>query len=103
MEQRPADKAERAFTARRKGPLGRPPSEVTFVFVTSRKWDGKQKWRDEKRELGRWGSVEVYDSSDLEAWLEVAPDADVWIAERLRRRPPGVISISDIGSCVAFV
>ena len=70
VDQRPADKAERAFKARKKGPLGLPPSEVTFVFVTSRKWDGKQKWRDEKRELGKWRSVEVYDSSDLEAWLE---------------------------------
>ena len=51
VEQRPANKAERDFKARKKGPLGLPPSEVTFVFVTSRKWDGKQKWRDEKREL----------------------------------------------------
>ena len=95
VEQRPADKAERDFKARKKGPLGLPPSEVTFVFVTSRKWDGKQRWRDEKRELGKWKSVEVYDSSDLEAWLEVAPGVDAWIAERLQRRPPGVISISD--------
>jgi transcriptional regulator with XRE-family HTH domain len=39
VEQRPADKAERDFKKRNKGPLGLPPSEVTFVFVTSRKWD----------------------------------------------------------------
>jgi transcriptional regulator with XRE-family HTH domain len=95
VDQRPADKAERDFKARYKGPLGLPPSEVTFVFVTSRKWDGKQKWRDEKREIGKWKSVEVYDSSDLEAWLEVASGVDVWLAERLQRRPPGVISIGD--------
>jgi len=95
VAQRPADKAERDFKARKKGPLGLPPSEVTFVFVTTRKWDGKQTWRDEKRELGKWRSVEVYDSSDLEAWLELAPGVDAWIAERLGRRPPGVISIGD--------
>ena len=95
VEQRPANKAERDFKARKKGPLGLPPSEVTFVFVTSRKWDGKQKWRDEKRELRIWKSVEVYDSSDLEAWLEIAPGVDAWIAERLGRRPPGVVSIGD--------
>ena len=95
VDQRPADKAERDFKARNKGPLGLPPSEVTFVFVTSRKWDGKQRWRDEKREIGKWKSVEVYDSSDLEAWLEVAPGVDAWLAERLQRRPPGVISIGD--------
>jgi len=95
VEQRPAAKAERDFNARKKGPLGLPPSEVTFVFVTSRKWDRKQKWRDEKRELGKWKSVEVYDSIDLEAWLETAPGVDAWIAEKLGLRPAGVISISD--------
>lgn len=94
-EQSPSNKAERDFKARKKGPLGLPPSEVTFVFVTSRKWDRKQKWRDEKRQLGKWKSVEVYDSSDLEAWLEIAPGVDAWIAERLGRRPSGVISIGD--------
>ncbi len=72
VEQRPASKAERDFKAKKKGPLGLPPTEVTFVFVTSRKWDGKQEWRDEKREFDKWKSVEVYDSSDLEAWLEIA-------------------------------
>ena len=101
VEQRPANKAERDFKARKKGPLGLPPSEVTFVFVTSRKWDGKQKWRDEKRELGIWKSVEVYDSSDLEAWLEIAPGVDAWIAERLGRRPPGVVSIGDYWDSVS--
>ncbi|MDZ7618608.1 MAG: hypothetical protein U1E05_16515, partial [Patescibacteria group bacterium] len=92
---KPASKAEEDFKARREGPLGLPPSETTFIFVTSRKWDGKQKWRDEKRKLGKWKSVEVYDSSDLEAWLELAPGVDAWIAERLERRPPGVIAIDD--------
>ena len=95
MEQRPGNKAERDFKARKKGPLGLPPSEVTFVFATSRKWDGKQKWRDEKRELGVWKSVEAYDSSDLEAWLELAPGVDAWMAERLGLRPAGVVSIGD--------
>ncbi len=91
----PATKAEEDFKARKEGPLGLPPSETTFIFVTSRKWDGKQKWRDEKRKLCKWKSVEVYDSSDLEAWLELAPGVDAWIAERLGRRPSGVISIND--------
>ena len=48
LSSNPKRKAERDFNNRKKGPLGLPPSEVTFVFVTSRKWDGKQKWRDEK-------------------------------------------------------
>ncbi len=95
VDQRPADKAARDFNARKRGPFACQTSEVTFVFVTSRKWDGKQKWRDEKRKLGKWKNVEVYDSSDLEAWLEVAPGVDAWIAERLQRRPPGVITIGD--------
>ena len=100
-QQSPATKAEQDYRARKKGPLGLPPSDVTFIFVTSRKWDGKQKWRDEKRKLGRWKSVEVYDSSDLKAWLELAPGVDAWMAEQLGRRPPGVISISDYWDCLS--
>ncbi|NQT37886.1 MAG: helix-turn-helix domain-containing protein [Planctomycetes bacterium] len=95
VQQNPTAKANRDYKNRKKGPLGLPPSEVTFVFVTSCKWDKKQEWRDEKRKLGKWKSVEVYDSSDLEAWLEVAPGVDAWIAERLGLCPGGVISISD--------
>ena len=95
VERNPKGKADKVFKDRKKGPLGLSPSEVTFVFVTTRKWDGKQKWRDEKRELGKWKSVEVYDSIDLEAWLETTPGVDAWIAERLGLRPAGVISISD--------
>lgn len=95
VEQNTKQKAEKVFNDRKTGPLGLPSSKVTFVFVTSRKWDGKQKWRDEKRTLNRWKSVEVYDSSDLEAWLEGAPAVDAWIAERIGVRPPGVISIDD--------
>jgi len=95
VENNPKRKAEEVFKDRKKGPLGLPPSEVTFVFVTSRKWDEKQKWRDEKRQLDKWKSVEVYDSVDLEAWLEAAPGVDAWIAERLGLRPAGVISIGD--------
>ena len=95
VENNPKRKAEKVFKDRKKGPLGIPPSEVTFVFVTSRKWDEKQKWRDEKRQLDTWKSVEVYDSVDLEAWLEAAPGVDAWIAERLGLRPAGAVSISD--------
>lgn len=95
VEGNPKSKAEAVFKDRKRGPLGLPPSEVTFVFVTSRKWDKKQEWRDEKRKLGKWKSVEVYDSIDLETWLEAAPGVDAWIAERLGLRPAGVISISD--------
>jgi transcriptional regulator with XRE-family HTH domain len=95
VDQRPADKAERDFRARTKDSLGLPLSETTFVFVTSRKWDGKNRWRDEKRKLGKWKDVVVYDSSDLEGWLEISPGVDAWIAERLGQRPAGVISISD--------
>lgn len=95
VEQRPASKFESDFAARKKGPLGLPASEVTFIFVTSRKFDGKQKRRDEKRGLGKWKNVEIYDSADLELWLELAPGVDAWMAEQLGLRPAGVMSISE--------
>ncbi|MEM7473977.1 MAG: helix-turn-helix transcriptional regulator [Planctomycetota bacterium] len=95
VEQNPKQKADRDFKNRTTGPLGLPASEVTFVFVTSRKWDKKQAWRDEKREVGRWKSVEVFDSSDLEAWLESAAGVDAWLAAKFGLLPDGVISIDE--------
>src|ERR1700685_1282485 len=45
-------------------------AEITFIFVTPRKWNAKDKWAKEKEALGEWESVRAYDASDLEQWLE---------------------------------
>ena len=58
---------------------------ITFVFVTPKRWPGKNKWVEAKKALQEWKDVRVYDSSDLEQWLEQSVDAQVWLAERTKK------------------
>ena len=55
----------------------------TFIFVTPRNWPGKTAWEKQKNETGDWKAVRVFDSSDLEQWLETSVPAQMWLAEQL--------------------
>jgi len=95
VDRDPGKKAEEDFQKRTKNPLDLDPSQTCFVFVTPRKWTKKHEWRDKKRKLGLWKDVRVYDSANLEEWLETAPAVDAWIARLLGRRPDGVIDVEE--------
>jgi hypothetical protein len=71
-----------------------PDSTSTFVFVTPRKWTKKQDWCDEKRKPALWRDVRVYDSADLEEWLELAPAVDIWLAHEIGLKPTGVCDLA---------
>lgn len=61
------------------------PENVTFVFVTTRRWLGKDAWVEEKQKLKLWRDVRAYDASDLEQWIEQSPSAQVWFSEETSR------------------
>jgi transcriptional regulator with XRE-family HTH domain len=82
-------KATDAFETRLKDPDGVAMEGSTFVFVTPRKWEKKEEWRREALEKSTWKDVRVYDSADLEEWLEMAPGVDNWLAAELGLKPPG--------------
>jgi len=88
-------KADDDYEKRRGDALGLDPEQTTFVFVTSRRWGGKDDWVREKREEGVFREVRAYDADDLESWLEQAPAVHVWISRRLGKYPPGVIGLDD--------
>ena len=54
--------------------------ELTFIFVTPRRWPGKNAWLEEKREKRLWNDVRVYDASDLEQWVGQSLPAQAWFA-----------------------
>lgn len=56
---------------------------LTFVFVTPRKWPGKSAWVDKKKEENKWKDVRAFDAVDLEQWLELSVSAQVWMGEKL--------------------
>lgn len=83
-------KADKDFEKRKAETEDFDQKETVFVFVSPRKWTRKDEWVNEKKKLGIWKDVRVYDSSNLEQWLETAPVVDAWFA-----RPDGVTEIEE--------
>jgi hypothetical protein len=94
VNQDPKGKAESDYTKRTEDPLGVGPLQTTFVFVTPRRWPGKEDWVEDKRMSGTWQDVWVRDADDLETWLELAPAVHAWIS-RLLGKDPGNIQALD--------
>ncbi|WP_288341041.1 hypothetical protein [uncultured Roseivirga sp.] len=67
----------------------------TFIFVTSRRWSGKSKWRSNKDDLSDWKEVRVIDADDLELWLENSPSVGSWVARRFSIFPDEVEAAED--------
>ncbi len=66
--------------------------EITFVFVTPRRWLGKAAWIKAAKEKGICRDVRAYDASDLEQWLEQSLPAQAWFANETQ------ISTQDVRS-----
>ena len=95
VESDPRRKAEEDFQKRARVSHGLDRSQMSFVFVTPRKWLKKTEWFEKKKQLGIWKDVRAYDSANLEEWLEIAPAVDVWFARQVGRRPEGVTDIDE--------
>ena len=73
-----------------------PPGErenVTFVFVTPRRWAGKNDWEEKRRAEKQWKDVRVFDASDLEQWMEQSIPAQAWFADETGVPNEGVLSL----------
>ena len=82
-DNRPATKANKDYSKRVRALPSGERHEITFVFVTPRNWQGKDKWAVEKAAQGDWKDVRAYDASDLEQWLEQSAETQVWFSERI--------------------
>ena len=91
----PRQKAEYDYTNRVVAIPAQERAELQFVFVTPRSWPGKLKWTKEKEALGDWKSVTVYDTSDLEQWLEQSVPAQGWFAKQINIPDEGVHTLEE--------
>jgi hypothetical protein len=88
------DKADEDYEKRTANPSEINPETTTFIFVTPRRWGGKDDWVKEKVKQGKWLDVRAYDADDIEAFLEIAPAVHIWASILLGKRPEGAIDIS---------
>ena len=94
-ESKPKEQAERNYQKRTKNSLNHNISKSTFVFVTGRFWKDKNDWKQEKIKEGKWGHVEVYDSSDIEQWLEIAEYVLRWFADYINKAPIDGVDLAE--------
>ena len=85
---RPQTKAEDDFQKRSGDSKPLVAEDTTFVFVTLRRWGGKDVWGAAKMEEGPWRRVRVLDADDVAAWLEEAPAVHTWLSILIGKIPP---------------
>ena len=61
-------KADHGYETRCENPGGIDPAQSTFVFVTPRRWSGKNDWVNARQGEGKWREVRAYDADNLEEW-----------------------------------
>ena len=83
VDKRPGEKAERDYQARLNTLSSEERAKCTFVFVTPRNWEGKDRWVRSKEAAGDWKAVKALDASDLEQWLETTIAPRIWLASEL--------------------
>ena len=91
--QDPKAKADGDFTKSVDATTHAEREDKTFVFVTPRRWPGKQAWIKAKKAAKLWKDVRAYDASDLEQWLEQSIPGQVWLANETRRPSKGARSL----------
>lgn len=73
--------------------MGSECTSITFVFVTTRRWNRKNNWIQEQKNRNIWKDVRAYDASDLEQWLEQSTVAQIWFLEQINRPTTDVMSL----------
>ncbi|MFV8332099.1 hypothetical protein [Flavobacterium sp. GSP14] len=88
-------KANEDYEKRKQNPLGKNPSDTTYINVNAKKYRDKNQWVIEKKSEGFWKDVKYYDAVDIEQWLELAPTVELWLAEKLRKPTLGIYTIEE--------
>lgn len=70
--------AESDYKKRTQDSLGFDKSKATFIFVTTACWTTKEEWVNEKKAQNEWADVRVYDSTNLQNWLNITDITSKW-------------------------
>jgi hypothetical protein len=87
-------KANEDYENRDTGPDGLKQAETTFMFVSSRRWPGKDQWLKDRRAEAKWADIRALDADDLESWLESATAVGVWFSRLIGKHIDGAEDLS---------
>ena len=91
----PTQKADKDFADKIKSVPPEDRANHTFVFVTPRLWNAKDRWVAGKKSFNQWKDVRAYDASDLEQWIEQSVPTQVWFAEEIDLPVTGYRSLDE--------
>jgi hypothetical protein len=88
-------KADEDYEKRKLNPLNKVPSETTYININGKKYRDKKKWVAEKKEENFWKDVKYLDAIDIDQWLELAPQVEIWLAEKLGKPTNGIFTAEE--------
>lgn len=88
-------KADEDYEKRKLNPLDKVPSETTYVNINGKKYRDKKKWVTEKKAENFWKDVRYLDAIDIDQWLELAPQVEIWLAEKLGKPTNGIFTVEE--------
>jgi len=94
-DKEPVTKANKDYSKRTAESLGVEKANAKYVFVTPRRWSGKQAWITQKNSEGHWKEVCAFDADDLAQWLEQAPSVTIWLADQIGKPMDGLRFIEE--------
>ena len=90
----PDRKAQQDYRKRTDNPGEVRPADTVFVFVTPRRWAGKDRWARLRAKERLWREVRALDADDLEGWLQSRYIDHVRVSEQLGHRPLEAVSLN---------
>ncbi|MEC4092548.1 hypothetical protein [Myroides odoratimimus] len=88
-------KANDDYEKRKQDTLGKTPAETTYININAKKYRDKNKWEVDKKNEGFWKDVKYLDAIDIEQWLELAPQVELWLAEKLKKPTLGIYTVEE--------
>lgn len=88
-------KADEDYEKRKSNPLDKIPRETTYVNINGKKYQNKKKWIAEKKAEKFWKDVKYLDAIDIDQWLELAPQVEIWLAEKLGKPTNGIFTVEE--------
>ena len=68
---------------------------MSFVFVTPRRWPGREAWLRDRRAEGKWRDVFAWDASSIEQWMEQSIAGQAWFGNQRGLNLRGVKSLEN--------
>ncbi|MCY4671869.1 MAG: hypothetical protein OXC29_28275 [Rhodococcus sp.] len=83
----PGKKADDDYTDRTADPMGWDMAKSSYVQVSLRPWLKRGPWATDRSAERQWREVRALGLDDIVAWLNEAPETELWLADLLNLHP----------------